>query len=107
MVEVSEYEREAASAQFSFAPEDYERKTGSRYIGEPRVRRVRVAEALDRINGALSEASDLLSEDVPLEVFADEEDYRRASCAIAAAGSLVVGERTRGREGEARDQPAG
>ncbi len=106
LVEVLEYERESASAQLAFALEDYERKTGSRYMGEPRPRRDRVAEALGRINGALSEASDLLSEAVGLEAFEGEEDYWTASRAIAQAGGIVVAEHGRRREGGAGDRPA-
>lgn len=106
LVEVLEHEREAASAQLAFALEDYERKTGSPYMGEARPRQDRVGEALGRINGALSEASDLLSESVPLEAFEDEEDYWGASRAIAQAGGIVVREQGRRQKGSAGDRPA-
>ena len=86
--------------------EDYERKTGARYMGEPRPRGDRMKEALGRINGALSEASDLLSGSAGLEAFADEEAYWTVSRAIAQAGSIVVAEYGRRREGEAGDRPA-
>ena len=89
LVEVLEYEREAASAQLAFALEDYERKTGSRYMGEPRPHWDRVAEELDRINGHLTAATERL-DDVPTEAFADEEDYWRAKTLIARAGQIVA-----------------
>ena len=87
--------------------EDYERKTGARYMGEPRPRGDRMTEALGRINGALSEAGDLLSDSVGLEAFADEEVYWTASRAIARAGSIVVAEYGRRPEEKAGYRPAG
>lgn len=110
LVEVLEHERESASAQLAFALEDYERKVGAlegrvQRREETRSRRDPAAEALGRINSDLSSASDRLM-DVPVEAFADEEDYWRAVRAIAEAGGLVVREEGRRREGETEDRPA-
>lgn len=94
LVEVLEYEREAASAQLAFALEDYERKMGTpeeraRWREEARARRDPAARDLASINSSLTAAHGRLDIALP-EAFADEEDYWRVKSLIARAGSIVA-----------------
>lgn len=111
VIEDLEPMRERACAQLVAAEADSERKLGPR---EERlaareaaeVRRDPVTDALASVNRVLGSASNRLSEDVPLTAFADEEDYWRASRAIAEAGGLVVRAETLRRKQGNDDQPA-
>ena len=110
LVEVLEYEREAASAQLAFALVDYERKVGTPEEragsrANPAAPPDPATEALVRINAALTAASEVL-ETVPAEAFEGEEDYFRTMRAVAEAGGIVEWERSRRQRRREEDRPA-